>query len=75
MESLFWIITKKGYINSYVGYQKKMPPIRVFSFFSVYSHFRDDKVVAVSSLDWDPICAQAAEMFYAGKNISKQEIQ
>jgi len=36
---------------------------------------RGDAVVAVASLNFDPIVSQAAEMFQAGKTISKAEIQ
>ena len=36
---------------------------------------RGDVVVAVASLNFDPIVSQAAEMFQAGKTISKAEIQ
>ncbi|XP_052800272.1 apoptosis-inducing factor 3-like isoform X2 [Mya arenaria] len=36
---------------------------------------KGDEVVAVASLNFDPIVSQAAEMFQAGKTITKQEIQ
>ena len=35
---------------------------------------RGEDVVAVASLNFDPIVSQAAEMFQAGKTISKAEI-
>ena len=36
--------------------------------------YRGDYVVAVASLNFDPIVAQAAEMFNAGKTITKAEV-
>ena len=35
---------------------------------------RGEYVVAVASLNFDPIVAQAAEMFNAGKRITKAEV-
>ena len=35
---------------------------------------RGDKVIAVASMNMDPIVAQAAEVMLCGKSISKQEV-
>ena len=36
---------------------------------------RGDKVIAVASMNMDPIVAQAAEVMLCGKSISKQEVK
>ena len=37
-------------------------------------YFRGTKVIAVASMNMDPIVAQAAEVMLAGKQITKREI-
>lgn len=37
--------------------------------------YRGDRVIAVASLNYDPIVAQAAEMFLLEKTLTKAEVQ
>ena len=35
--------------------------------FIIYTHYRDDKVLAVSSLNSDPVVSQSAELMLQGR--------
>jgi len=38
-------------------------------------YYREENVIAVASMNFDPIVAQAAQMLHNDKTISKREIQ
>ena len=38
-------------------------------------HYRGDKVIAVASLNYDPIVAKTAEKFLSGKAPTKADVQ
>jgi NADPH-dependent 2,4-dienoyl-CoA reductase/sulfur reductase-like enzyme/nitrite reductase/ring-hydroxylating ferredoxin subunit len=73
----FWTVIL-GKSLRYTGYGTDYDDVIIHGDLSAYKFVafltRGDTVIAVASMNYDPIVAQAAQLFHSGRTISKQEI-
>lgn len=52
-----------------------MHSLNMFFFVCIYSFSRNDEVIAVASINYDPIVSKVAEVMASGKSIRKRDVE